>query len=183
MKHLGKTTSIIAALVLLTAAVLAALEFTNTTHLFHESAEDSGINYGPPDEASIKDSESRKTEAPSPSDNTNDSQGTAGSTDSSKKTVTPIISTWAQRDSTLDVNSFVQGIVEDGGTCTLTLVAKSDGTKVSQSRSAVSNASNTSCGVISVPLSKLSTGTWTATVSYSSSTSVGTSDKNDLEVQ
>jgi hypothetical protein len=55
--------------------------------------------------------------------------------------------------------------------------------KVSRSRSSEANATNTTCGVISIPLNKLSSGAWNAVLSYSSSTSTGTSDVTPLEVQ
>jgi hypothetical protein len=159
--------------------IIAALELTNTTHLFHKSssqnAPSSDINYGPPTNVEKQDSEAHKS-----------TPINVGNTDniSTKKRVTVDITTWAQKSSSLDVNGFANGVVEEGGICTLALVYKSDSTqRVVQSRPAEANASNTTCGVISVPLSKLRAGTWNATLSYSSATATGTSEVTPLEVR
>jgi hypothetical protein len=180
-KRFGIKSAILVTL-LVVAGVVVALELTNTTHWFHSAADNSGINYGPPTKAEINDSESRKSNSPIQSDAT--SSDSTPSSQTTKKRVTPEITNFAQKSSTFNVNGFVSGVVESSGTCTLTLTSKTDpSNKVSQSRSSEANATNTTCGVISVPLSKLSAGTWNAVLSYSSSTSAGASDVMPLEVQ
>ncbi len=184
MKHFGKMAAILLTTVVVVGAVVAALELTNTTHLFHASStkSTSSIDYGPPSKSAVEDSESRKSDAPSSSKtDENNNQGSTGSGD--KKNTSVEISTWVQTQTSLNVNGFAADVVEDGGTLYSKLVAKSDGTKVTQSRPAVSNASNTSCGVTEVPLSKLHTGTWTATLEYSSTAYGGTSDPLEVEVK
>lgn len=68
---------------------------------------------------------------------------------------------------------FVAQTVEQGGTCTLTLAK--DGSTVTTTGSAQADAESTTCGSLTVPAGRLSSGTWQATLSYASSTSTGTS--------
>jgi hypothetical protein len=87
---------------------------------------------------------------------------------------------WETGDRAVEEGSFVQGVVESGGTCTLTL-AKGD-VVVRQSAPAEPDATTTSCGGISVPRSRLSAGTWSAVVSYESATTQGSSDATEVAV-
>jgi hypothetical protein len=97
-----------------------------------------------------------------------------------KRTVSVVITTWAQKHGDLTVNGYVDNVVEDGGTCTLTL-SKDNITK-SASRPAQPNATNTTCGENDIPLTSLSPGTWQATLSYSSDLSNGVSKSVPVEV-
>lgn len=181
MKHKGKRVAIIAAVLLLVLAAVGALELTNTTHLFHKNTENLGapgaINYRPPTQVEKNDSESHK-DAPSDQNTPIDS-----STSSNHKVVNVNISTWTQKDGSIEVNGYVSGVVEDGGTCTLTLVSATNGKRVTTTRTAIANATNTSCGVNSIPLSNLFAGNWMATLSYSSTTSTGQSTATPIEVK
>jgi hypothetical protein len=53
---------------------------------------------------------------------------------------------------------------------------------VSATKPGTSNVTNTSCGQLTIAGSELSTGVWTATVSYSSSASSGSSEPVQVEV-
>jgi hypothetical protein len=64
------------------------------------------------------------------------------------------------------VGAYVAGLIEDGGTCAMTLTL--DGHTASVQTDGLADASTTSCGRLVVPFSKLSPGTWTAEVTYSS---------------
>ena len=64
------------------------------------------------------------------------------------------------------VGAYVAGLVEQGGTCTLTLTL--DGKTASAQSEALPDAQTTSCGQIVVPFSDLSPGTWAADLAYSS---------------
>lgn len=183
MKHIGKKVAIAAAVLILASGVVAALELTNTTHFFHKTQDNLGIpgaiNYGPPTQTEKNDSESHKgTPASTPTNET-----PAPNTSTAKRNVVVRITTYGQQDGTLSVNGLVSGVVEDGGTCTLSLVAVSNGKQVTTTRTAVADASDTSCGASSVPVSKLSSGDWQATLSYSSSTSEGKSSTTTIEVK
>lgn len=84
----------------------------------------------------------------------------------------------------LEIAAHVDGLVEQGGTCTLTLErtdAASDA-PVSVERDALPDAASTTCGRFAVPLGDLASGTWTATVTYASDTAYGVSDEVAVEV-
>ncbi len=182
MKHNRKTVAVIAAALLLVAVAVGVLELTNTTHIFHKAPNEPGvpgtINYRPPTQIEKNDSESHKN-APTDQNTTPDSS--TPTTD--KRAVVVNISTWTQKDGNIEVNGYATGVVEDGGTCTLTLTAESNGKQVSASRTAIANASNTSCGVNSIPVGSLFAGTWIATLTYSSPTSSGQSTSTTIEVK
>lgn len=139
---------------------------------------DNGINYGPPTKADRAQAEASKSKAPTT--NTTSTTNTTTQPTSKKNPVEVTITTWKQDNSDLNINGFVAGVVEDGGTCTVTLTNGSD--LVTRSRQAVANATNTSCGITSVPLSALHSGTWNAILTYSSSTSEGTSSSVTIKV-
>lgn len=182
MKHARKSSVVIVSLLIIAAGIVAALELTDTTHLFHKAsnkpstADNTGvpgpINYGPPTDVEKQDSESHKDNTPPASDST-----------TTKKKVEVAITTWVQKEGNIEVNGFVSGVVEDGGTCTLTLTSESTGQKVTTSRTAVANATNTSCGSSAIPVTKLNRGKWQAVLSYNSATSTGNSDAVEVEVQ
>jgi hypothetical protein len=180
MKRVRITSIIIAALLAVSAGIVCALELTNTTHLFHKSSSTNNtgvpgpINYGPPTKTDKIDSESHKSTPPT--------KNTTGGT-SEKREVTVTISTWAQKDGAITVNGFVGGVVEDGGTCTLTMTFAATGKQVTTSRTAIANVTNTSCGESTVPVSKLSSGSWHAVLAYSSSASSGQSSPVTIDVE
>lgn len=130
------------------------------------------INYGPP---TAQDTADINNEVNS------DQQAQDKYTKPKGKSVTPVIVSYGQTKDGVEVSARVPGIVEDGGTCTLTLTKGSD--KVTASKKAVSNVSEVSCGFITISNSKLSPGNWSATVSYSSDKYTGTSDKVTVEVK
>lgn len=137
-----------------------------------------GISYAPPTKQDRADSEATKDVAPSTS---NGSAASSQTKPTAKKSVSVNITTWYQDSDNINVNGFVSDIVEDGGTCTLRLTR--DSNTVSQQRQAIANATNTSCGVTSIPLAKLAPGVWQATLSYASSTSMGTSSPIQVTVK
>jgi len=85
-------------------------------------------------------------------------------------------------DTEIEIDSHVNGIVEDGGTCTLT--ATLSGQTVTKTVTAVRNADDTSCpAFILNPSDFPSSGTWNIQVSYSSATYSGTSQSQTLQVK
>lgn len=132
-----------------------------------------GINYGPPTEEEkkasdqVKDGQNQPTSPPA--------------TPGQKKAVTPVITSWGYNAITqqAEVSGYVGGVIENGGTCTLTL--EKSGQKVTESKAAIADAQTTSCGLISVARDRLSPGNWTATLSYSSASAEGTSEPRTVE--
>lgn len=100
-----------------------------------------------------------------------------------KKSVKPVIGYIGQNSpgSEVQANGYVPGVIEKDGMCTLTLT-KND-SSVKDSRVSIDNVQDTSCGLMIIPKSKLSNGTWTATLSYNSTKSSGTSEKVTVEVK
>lgn len=90
--------------------------------------------------------------------------------------------TYVSWDGTSGVTAggYVGQTVEQGGTCSLTLSRGS--TKVTVTHPAIPDATTTSCGSLSVPAAKVSSGTWSSVLEYSSSTSRGTSQTVSLKV-
>jgi len=64
------------------------------------------------------------------------------------------------------VGSLVAGVVEDGGSCLLTL--EQDGRSATATGDGHADVSTTTCGQLFVPYSQLGSGTWSARVSYTS---------------
>jgi hypothetical protein len=87
---------------------------------------------------------------------------------------------WNQDSQAVEEGSYVQGVVEDGGTCTLTL--RKGGATAKATGPAEPDATNTSCGGLSVPAARLSSGTWSAVVSYESATTRGSSKPVEVTV-
>lgn len=133
------------------------------------------INYAPPTAAQKKDGSDHKASSVA-----QERDSTTGTTSPNSKKVSATITSWNQTSSSFVVRGFVAGIVEGSGTCTLKLTSGSNA--VTQSSQAVANATNTSCGGITVPLTSLHTGTWQATLSYSSADAQGISSVRNVEV-
>lgn len=87
---------------------------------------------------------------------------------------------WNPATSTVEVDGFLGGIVESGGTCTLTL-SQGSATAVG-SKPAEPDATSTSCAGLSVAGSGLAAGRWSAVVSYESATSLGESPMVEVDV-
>ena len=87
---------------------------------------------------------------------------------------------WNPTSQEVEVGGYVEGVVEDGGVCTLTLTK--GGTTVTGRADASADAATTACGAVTVPGDEVSAGTWTAVLGYASDEHSGTSDAVDVEV-
>jgi hypothetical protein len=94
--------------------------------------------------------------------------------------VVPFITTadWDASAKALDVSAIVPGVVEGGGTCTVTLTSGS--TTRTATSSGVAAASYTGCEAVAVK--DLAAGTWQVQVRYSSAKAVGTSKTRSAQV-
>jgi hypothetical protein len=90
------------------------------------------------------------------------------------------IGAWNSQAAAAQVDAFVPGRVIRGGTCTLTMT-KADTSRTAQ-RPAVTTPTATSCGLIAIPRSELSAGTWSAVVRFESPTASGESDPVNIQV-
>ncbi len=136
-----------------------------------------GVNYDPP-------TKQEKTETEQHKDNLGDPQTTTpppATTANGKKKVNLVMTSWVASPN-VEVRGYVPSIIEEGGTCTLTLTQ--DTQQVTESKVAAADASSVTCGLITVARARLSSaGTWTAVLSYSSNTYEGVSTSNKIEVK
>jgi hypothetical protein len=95
----------------------------------------------------------------------------------------PVVLTFADWNGTteaVEVDGYLAGIVEDGGSCTLTLTQ--GGTTVTAEVPGTADAATTSCGGAAVPGRQLAPGTWTAVLGYRSGTTTGSSAPAEVTV-
>lgn len=134
------------------------------------------VSYDKPSKEQLQDSDSHKQE---PANQNN--QDDTSNTETLKKKVPIVITTYNTDNGQVSVNGYVDGIVESGGSCTLSLVDTS-GKTVTSTRSAQPDASTTTCGRSIISGTKLHPGTWSATLSYTSDKYTGVSDKVSIEI-
>ncbi|WP_156156215.1 hypothetical protein [Demequina maris] len=101
-------------------------------------------------------------------------------TDVSTGDVAVVVSRAAVSKGMFEVGGYVDGVVEDGGTCTVTLT--SGGNVVEFSGPGLMNASTTSCGAGLAKPAKDVAGTWTLTLTYTSADHEGTSAAMKVEI-
>lgn len=94
-----------------------------------------------------------------------------------KKNVDVVITTFSQDADGVHVNGYVSGVVENDGTCKVTLTNE-DGKTISTTRKSHINAQNTTCGQSTIPPKDLQPGKWTISLSYDSKNSIGKSQAN-----
>ena len=135
------------------------------------TADGKQVNLDPATKADKQDSESHKDALA----NKTDDSSTAG-TSSGKAQVSPVITNASDQE----VNAYISGVFEDGGTCTATLTKGSK--VVTKTSTGFKNVSYTSCPPIDVDGS-LDNGTWSVVVSYSSSSADGKSATKTIEVK
>jgi cytoskeletal protein RodZ len=119
-----------------------------------------GVNYSPPTNSDKNLNDQHKDELVKESQSSSQQKTSAG---------TPVITAYGYQAGSLQIGAYVPNIIEDGGTCTLTAVNGSE--TVKDTSVGVKNASNTVCS-FSTPRSKFpSSGTWSVSISYSSTNS------------
>lgn len=87
---------------------------------------------------------------------------------------------WDDAGDALQAGGYVSPVVEDGGTCTLSL--RKEQRTVEAGVTGVADATTTVCGGFSVPAADLSPGTWTVVLRYDSATTSGSSEPISVEV-
>jgi hypothetical protein len=84
-----------------------------------------------------------------------------------------------QATGTVQAAGFVAGVLEDGGTCTLTLTK--GGQEVTATSPASADATTTMCGLLETPPG-LAAGTWDAVLTYASAAADGESRSTEVSV-
>jgi hypothetical protein len=87
---------------------------------------------------------------------------------------------WSAAQQVAEVGANVEGKVIRNGSCTLTM--RRGSVTRTASHKAVIAPSSTSCGVLTIPGSKLTPGAWTAVVTFTSPTATGSSDPVTITV-
>lgn len=87
---------------------------------------------------------------------------------------------WNPGSSVVEVGGFVPFLVEEGGTCTLTLTQ--DAATATATRAATPNVTSTACGELTVPGDQLAPGTWSAVLAYESDRSAGVTGAVEVQV-
>jgi hypothetical protein len=132
------------------------------------------INYAPATDEEKSEAESHKEELIS-------RLNQESSANTNKKQVSPVISRAQQNGFQIEINSYVTGVVEDGGTCTLSL-RKGDLT-ITKTGTAFKDATTTICAPFLVPSNELEPGKWTALVAYTSNSASGISEEINFSVE
>jgi hypothetical protein len=88
---------------------------------------------------------------------------------------------WDAPSGSVEVDAYVGNVIEDGGTCTLTLSRPGARSQV-VSGPAGADATTTICAPLHVAGGQLASGSWTATVTYSSATASGSADPAEVTV-
>ncbi len=136
------------------------------------------ITYSGPTEQDKKDAEDENSTA----NKREDIENAPAATSSNKKQVTPVITNASQSGQQITVNSYVSGIFEDGGTCTMT--ATKGSSIVTKTSKAFADATTTSCAPIFVDRSAFpGAGSWNVVVGYSSNSAEGKSQNASLMIQ
>ena len=111
------------------------------------------------------------------SNNDGSSDGSSSSSGDSTRQATVIINDASQYGSNIEVRSYVEGVVETDGTCTVTFSKGNQ--SFSKTTEPLTNPTYTTCATVSVPVSEFpSTGTWQVTVNYVSAKHRGSASKN-----
>lgn len=134
-----------------------------------------GVNYGPPTEEEIQNSQNAKKDIIEEEDESNDS------TDG-LKTVNIGVSYSEVNNGNVEVRAFVSGVIEGTGACTATLT-KAGAQTVTKSVEAFVDASTSQCKPIFIPVSEFDqSGEWILVVSYKSPTSSGESEEITITI-
>lgn len=175
-----KILGIVLGLIFLAALAGAVIFLQNN----NTSRKDGAIDYSPATKEDKEFNDSLKADLEDSKKEGGANRHSAGE-EGSVREVTPIITAYGQPKgpgTDFVLNGFVPGIVENNGTCMLTVTK--NGKEVSASKPALQNAQDTSCGQLSIPFTELgSTGTWSATLSYDSPSASGSSKATQVEIK
>lgn len=132
------------------------------------------VNLDPPSKADIDATNQHKKDLEAKANNQTP-------TTPSANTSASVTITYLTLDSSgVSAAGFVSNVFEDGGTCALTLVK--DGDTATATSNGVSDVSKTVCPSLQIDRSKLSSGTWQATLVYNSSAHIGTSAQKAISI-
>lgn len=141
------------------------------------------VNYDPPTNQEVKDSQDGKKNSDNTSDDSPKKDDTGSSTTKPKKTASVGIAYADVNGNNLEIRAFTNSVIEGTGTCTATatMVGMSD-MKVTKSSEAFIDASSTQCRPIYIPLSQLHSGSWKVSVKFASPDYTGKSETVEVKI-
>ncbi|HSH56293.1 MAG TPA: hypothetical protein VK983_05750 [Candidatus Limnocylindrales bacterium] len=168
---------------LVAALALPHLSSQNNTAV--QSTTEEKLDLSPPTAEDKKATEQNKDDLAKQLDGQNKEGTTAPVApvdENGKKQAQVSISSASQNNESVRIAAFVSNVFEEGGTCSLTI---SKGTStINRTSEGFQNASYTQCTPFTISRSEFATtGSWTATVHYSSTTSAGKSTPTPVEVK
>jgi hypothetical protein len=172
--NLSLTMAFVLVIVILSAGALVLLskrENTNSTE-----APNGEIQFRPPTEEELQAAEDNKKRLSEEIDK--QAQNPTQPSDGNKASVKPVIGYVEVSGDQVNANGFISTMIEEGGTCTLTLTKGSETAQTTNT--ALADAQSTVCGLMQISTSQLSSGEWTATISYSSDNYEGSSDPQTI---
>lgn len=187
--HKKRYIKIVLACILAIILIVAGLELTNTTNIFGASKTrpiDNTPVEGAPDPVDAN-TDSTPTAQTDPGEAAKERiaseetpAGNSGaSNNSQKKTVQPTVTSTSPENSEIIARGMVNGVVEEGGTCSFVFSTASASFTVTTK--GIANASNTICSPARAARSKFVGSGWTVLINYSSASAQGSSSA--VEVQ
>jgi len=156
-------------LVLITAGAVFGLALLLNQSSESSDSIDPNINYGPPTDEEIAAGQNIK-------DTNEEKNGQATIADYSV-----FITDASQYGQNIEVRSYVEGIVKDGGTCTFAFTKNA--TTITKTSEGLSNVSRTSCALLNTSVSEFPTsGTWSLSVSYTFENITASSTNYNVEI-
>jgi len=137
------------------------------------------VNYNEPTDEEKKETEEFKEQQQKEASNPPAPAPTPGAV----QTVEPTITYIGQYDAEIEASAFISSVIEDGGTCTLTLKKNGTSQTVVKTTQGAKDARSTRCPLFTFAASELAKGSWTATISYDSAAARGVSKPATLEVK
>ncbi len=145
-----------------------------------QNTKTNSINYEGPTDADKQETSSHKVDLLK-NTQSNSKDTTPPSQNLQNVTPTLINAFYSTERNQVTVSGFVSGVIEDGGSCTVTLTHEN--TSVTKTAIGVANASQTDCPPFNINRSELSSsGTWSVMLSYKSDTVNGNSRTQTVEV-
>lgn len=135
-----------------------------------------GVNYGPPTATDKKETEEHKQDIGSKQPIQNEPSQDSNPANQANVTITYLKYT----NNAVTAGGIVSNVFEDGGQCTLTLTK--NGQTVSSSSTGSTDVNKTTCPQITISKDKLSSGSWSAILSYSMNNTKGASQAQNINV-
>jgi hypothetical protein len=173
-------------IIILLLLSLLVLEKTGVINLYEKAPDVTSqtpqdeINYRPSSEEEIQVAEDNKQKLAEEQMQQNQTPPQEPSS-TQKVSVTPVFGYIEIREEQVRANGFISSVIEEGGTCTLKL--KKGEQSAQTTSTSLADAQSTVCGLMTISTGQLSTGEWSAVLSYSSDKYEGVSEERLITVK